>query len=94
VKHLVGRGYALTACGLTSILPGELTARLESVTHDGCRSAIINRGQCPECGERGLSWNYAEAGFYLTCDACLETLLNHVQPAVVAAALTKDGWRP
>lgn len=103
MKHLVGRGDYLTACGLTLVSPQELTARLSDVTHDGCRSAIIARGQCPECGGTETSWGFTASGpeyagpassFYLGCDGCHATLLNHVMPAVVANALTDAGWRP
>lgn len=41
-----------------------------------------------------LTLNDVETIFYLGCDHCSETLLAHVSPDVVAAALTLAGWRP
>lgn len=111
IKHLASSGYAITECGLTSILPRELTADMDHMSCGNCRSALIHRGVCPECGEKKLTWSTAphkkngvadgrltmrdvETIFYLGCEECSETLLTHIDPAVVAKALTEMGWRP
>jgi ribosomal protein S27E len=91
---MVARGYALTACGLTSVVPGHLTTVLARMTCDGCRSAMIARGECPECGARALAWGFTSPHFWLGCGSCSETLLNHVSPVLVAEELTSSGWRP
>lgn len=109
--HLVTDGYALTECGLTSALPGSLVVRLEDVTCKNCRTGLIRKGVCPECGEKQLTWGIhprnksgvadgrlrvsdVETTFYLACNHCSETLLAHVDPETVAAALTARGWTP
>jgi hypothetical protein len=110
-RHLVSRGDRLTWCGLTSARIDELTADLDKRTCKDCRTALITRGICPECGEEKLTWgvhprnksgvadgrltmNDVETIFYLGCDFCSATLLAHVDPETVAAAITELHWRP
>lgn len=93
-RCLVGRGDYLTACGLTSVIPGNLTARLADMTCPKCRAALIARGTCPDCGEHTLAWGFTSPSFWLGCESCQETLLSHVMPDVVACELTSSGWRP
>jgi hypothetical protein len=59
--------------------------RLAWGTHPRNKSGVVN-GR--------LTLNDVETIFYLACDYCSETLLAHVDPETVAAALTELGWRP
>lgn len=111
IRHLVTDGYALTECALVAAVPGSLVTRLEDMTCKDCRTRLIRKGVCPECGEKRLAWGIhprnktgvpdgrlrvsdVETTFYLACNHCSETLLAHVDPETVAAALTARGWTP
>lgn len=57
IKHLFGRGDYLTECFLTAAVPGTLVAKLEDMTCGNCRTALIHRNVCPDCGTKGLTWS-------------------------------------
>lgn len=48
----------------------------------------------PGVAARRLHTSDVETIFHLGCSHCYGTLLDHVDPATVAAGLTKLGWRP
>lgn len=56
--HLVNPRYrdALTACGEMAARRAELTTDRKKRTCDACRTALIRRGICPECGGDELAW--------------------------------------
>lgn len=55
--HLVNpRGEALTACGEMAARRTELTTDRKKRTCDACRTELIRRGICPECGGDDLRW--------------------------------------
>lgn len=57
-RHLIlESGYALTECGLESAVPGTLTNLLERMTCADCRTALVYKGKCPECGGGPLVWS-------------------------------------
>jgi hypothetical protein len=56
IRHLVGRGDALTDCGLTEALPGTLMPHMVGVNCQDCRRSQIIKGLCPVCGESKLTW--------------------------------------
>lgn len=56
--HLIlGSGYALTECGLTSVIHGEITTEPEELDCQDCRAALIGRGVCPVCQGGPLVWS-------------------------------------
>lgn len=55
--HLVSRtGDALTECNEFAAARRELTVDLDQRTCEACRDALIHKGICPVCGDKGLVW--------------------------------------
>lgn len=55
IYHLVGPQHGpLTECGLTTA--DALVAVVDEVSCVDCRTTLITKGICPECGERHLRW--------------------------------------
>jgi hypothetical protein len=99
IRHLIASGYVLTECGETSAVPGSLMTNMDNVDCQACKRALMERGVCPACEEKGaLSWmadgRLCVNVLYLACGNCSETLIPEVDLDTVAAALTTLNWRP
>lgn len=56
--HVYGnRADAITECGLTTVVPREVTHNLDRMGCPDCRRALVARGVCPACGGYRLAWS-------------------------------------
>lgn len=58
IRHLVnlGKGDQLTECKLFTAPHDALVNEADDVNCPDCRRSLTERGVCPACGEKALSW--------------------------------------